>query len=123
MRISDWSSDVCSSDLPHHRGDEGDEPDHRAQVGHASGRACREPPAGRVRPAAVHHRLIQPMSIEKLLIANRGEIALRIHRAAHEMCIKPVAVLSTADADAMQLRLAYEAVCSGPPATKNSNLT
>ncbi len=62
------------------------------------------------------------MAIEKLLIANRGEIALRIHRACHEMGIKTVAVHSTADADAMHVRLADEAVCIGPPAAKNSYL-
>jgi len=62
------------------------------------------------------------MSIDKLLIANRGEIALRIHRAAHEMGIKTVAVHSTADTDAMHVRLADEAVCIGPPAAKDSYL-
>jgi acetyl-CoA carboxylase, biotin carboxylase subunit len=62
------------------------------------------------------------MAIEKLLIANRGEIALRIHRAAHEMGIRTVAVHSTADADAMHVRLADEAVCIGPPAAKDSYL-
>ena len=53
---------------------------------------------------------------EKVLIANRGEIALRIHRACHEMGIKTVAVHSTADAHAMHVRLADETVCIGPPA-------
>jgi acetyl-CoA carboxylase biotin carboxylase subunit len=62
------------------------------------------------------------MSIEKLLIANRGEIALRIHRACHELGIKTVAVHSTADADAMHVRLADEAICIGPPAAKDSYL-
>ena len=62
------------------------------------------------------------MTIEKLLIANRGEIALRIHRAAHEMGIKTVAVHSTADNDAMHVRLADQAVCIGPPAAKDSYL-
>ncbi len=62
------------------------------------------------------------MTIEKLLIANRGEIALRIHRAAHEMGIKTVAVHSTADADAMHVRLADEAICIGPPSAKDSYL-
>src|SRR3546814_9685290 len=72
MRISDWSSDVCSSDL--------------------------------------------------VLIANRGEIALRIHRACREMGIKTVAVHSTADADAMHVRLADESVCIGPPPARDSYL-
>jgi len=62
------------------------------------------------------------MAIEKILIANRGEIALRIHRAAHEMGIKTVAVHSTADADAMHVRLADEAICIGPPSAKDSYL-
>jgi len=60
--------------------------------------------------------------IQKLLIANRGEIALRIHRACHEMGIRTVAVHSTADTDAMHVRLADEAVCIGPPAAKDSYL-
>jgi acetyl-CoA carboxylase biotin carboxylase subunit len=60
--------------------------------------------------------------IKKLLIANRGEIALRIHRACHEMGIKTVAVHSTADADAMHVRLADETVCIGPPAATDSYL-
>jgi acetyl-CoA carboxylase, biotin carboxylase subunit len=62
------------------------------------------------------------MAIEKILIANRGEIALRIHRAAHEMGIKTVAVHSTADADAMHVRLADEAICIGPPSATDSYL-
>ncbi|MET0241238.1 MAG: acetyl-CoA carboxylase biotin carboxylase subunit [Sphingobium sp.] len=62
------------------------------------------------------------MAIEKLLIANRGEIALRIHRAAHEMGIRTVAVHSTADTEAMHVRLADEAVCIGPPSAKDSYL-
>jgi len=62
------------------------------------------------------------MTINKLLIANRGEIALRIHRACHEMGIKTVAVHSTADADAMHVRLADETVCIGPPAATDSYL-
>ena len=60
--------------------------------------------------------------IEKLLIANRGEIALRIHRACHEMGIRTVAVHSTADADAMHVRLADETVCIGPPPATESYL-
>jgi len=59
---------------------------------------------------------------EKVLIANRGEIALRIHRACREMGIKTVAVHSTADAAAMHVRLADESVCIGPPAARDSYL-
>lgn len=60
--------------------------------------------------------------IEKVLIANRGEIALRIHRACHEMGIKTVAVHSTVDEKAMHVRLADESVCIGPPASADSYL-
>jgi len=52
---------------------------------------------------------------KKVLIANRGEIALRIIRACREMGIETVAVHSTADANAMAVRLADESVCIGPP--------
>ena len=62
------------------------------------------------------------MAIKKVLIANRGEIALRIHRACHEMGIKTVAVHSTADTDAMHVRLADEAICIGPPSAAESYL-
>ena len=63
------------------------------------------------------------MAIEKLLIANRGEIALRIHRAAHEMGIKTIAVHSTADADAMHVRLADEAIQELPSRTHRKTRT
>jgi acetyl-CoA carboxylase, biotin carboxylase subunit len=59
---------------------------------------------------------------DKILIANRGEIALRILRAAKELGIATVAVHSTADADAMHVRLADESVCIGPPLARDSYL-
>ncbi len=59
---------------------------------------------------------------EKVLIANRGEIALRIHRACREMGIRTVAVHSTADDNAMHVRLADESVCIGPPPARASYL-
>ncbi|HEU0085103.1 MAG TPA: acetyl-CoA carboxylase biotin carboxylase subunit, partial [Bradyrhizobium sp.] len=59
---------------------------------------------------------------DKILIANRGEIALRILRACKELGIATVAVHSTADADAMHVRLADESVCIGPPPSRDSYL-
>lgn len=59
---------------------------------------------------------------DKVLIANRGEIALRLHRACREMGIRTVAVHSTADSDAMHVRLADESVCIGPPPAIDSYL-
>ncbi|MBO6730896.1 MAG: acetyl-CoA carboxylase biotin carboxylase subunit [Maricaulis sp.] len=59
---------------------------------------------------------------DKILIANRGEIALRVHRACREMGIRTVAIHSEADADAMHVRLADESVCVGPPPAGKSYL-
>src|ERR1700745_1697480 len=59
---------------------------------------------------------------EKVLIPNRGELALSTPRACHELGIQTVAVHSTADAEAMHVRLADESVCIGPPAAKDSYL-
>ena len=59
---------------------------------------------------------------KKVLIANRGEIALRINRACHEMCIKTVAVHSKIDDRAMHVRLADESVCIGPNSVSKSYL-
>ena len=60
--------------------------------------------------------------IKKILVANRGEIALRILRACKELNLKTVVVHSTADEKEMFVRLADESVCIGPPQVKNSYL-
>ena len=60
---------------------------------------------------------------DKILIANRGEIALRVVRACREMGIRSVAVHSTADSDAMHVRMADEAICIGPPPSDRSYLS
>ena len=110
-------------DAADHRSDEDDEPDPGAARGprHADHRQRR--PAGRVRRTADDHRMAASAAMfDKVLIANRGEIALRIHRACHEMGIATVAVHSTADANAMHVRLADESVCIGPPPARDSYL-
>ena len=64
----------------------------------------------------------RPTMFEKILIANRGEIALRIIRTCREMGIQTVAVFSTADADSLHVKFADEAVCIGPPSSTDSYL-
>ncbi|MBM3469129.1 MAG: acetyl-CoA carboxylase biotin carboxylase subunit [Alphaproteobacteria bacterium] len=71
---------------------------------------------------AISPAQIEPKLFEKILIANRGEIALRIQRACREIGIKTVAVHSVADSTAMHVRLADESVCIGPPSSRDSYL-
>ena len=59
---------------------------------------------------------------KKVLIANRGEIALRVIRACRELGLRSVAVHSTADTDALHVKFADEAVCIGPPPSRQSYL-
>ena len=66
--------------------------------------------------------MLKPAKLEKVLIANRGEIALRILRACKEMGIKTVAVYSKADKELMHLGLADESVCIGPAQAAQSYL-
>ena len=78
--------------------------------------------SGGIRPAAVRHRIIAQAMLDKIVIANRGEIALRILRACRELGIKTVAVHSTADYNLKHVLLADESVCIGPPQSQKSYL-
>src|SRR6202000_3047856 len=88
--------------------------------GHRHHPVHRRQATGRVRPAADDHRVKR--MFDKILIANRGEIALRVLRACKELGIKTVAVHSTADSEAMHVKLADESVCIGPPPARESYL-
>ena len=83
----------------------------------------RERPAGRVRRAAVQDQSrTRAVVFKKILIANRGEIALRVIRACRELGIESVAVHSTADSNALHVKFADESVCIGPAPAKQSYL-
>ena len=108
------------------RGDENLQRDPGTARRHGDGDSGRGRSAGRIWPAATRYR-IRPRGrwtdmFDKILIANRGEIALRILRAAKELGIATVAVHSTADANAMHVKLADESVCIGPPPARDSYL-
>src|SRR5213075_182902 len=105
--------------------------DERGQGGHRGGRPrdpCRQRRASRVRPASFRAGANQrpspgPLAVfSRVLIANRGEIAVRVIRALHELEIEAVAIYSTADRESMHVRLADRAVAVGPAPASQSYL-
>ena len=116
----------AGADALHPRGDEADE---RGEGGDRGGRARdprRQRRGGRVRPAALRARAgrrpSRSLMFTRVLVANRGEIAVRVIRALHELGAEAVAIYSTADADALHVRMADHAVCVGPPSAAESYL-
>src|SRR5262249_10196705 len=123
-----WIARHPGPDPAHHRGHEDHEPHPRTEGGGGGAYPGSQQPSRRVRGAAGHHRVnefsrsLLALVSDKVLIANRGELALRVLPACREIGIAPVAVHSTAAAAAMYVRLADESVCIGPPQAAESYL-
>src|SRR5689334_10960423 len=124
-----WRRRRAGRHAVHRRGDEADERDRGRRERNDQIDPRRKRTGRRIRPAAFHHRVERGMAVassdklfDKILIANRGEIALRIQRACRELGIKTVVVHSEADRDAKYVALADESVCIGPPPSSLSYL-
>src|SRR5205814_328436 len=108
----------------------GDEADERGQGGRRGGRPrdpCRQRRTGRIRAIAVRvgtdkRPSAGSLMFSRVLVANRGEIAVRVIRALHELEIEAVAIYSSADKESMHVRLADRAVAVGPPSASQSYL-
>src|SRR5439155_13787404 len=117
------------TDALHPRSDEVDERGQGRRRGDRPRNPRRECATGRIRAAAVRARACgsaaagRPVAMfTRVLVANRGEIAVRVIRALHELGVEAVAVYSTADAGALHTRIADRAVCIGPPSATESYL-
>ena len=112
-------------DAGHHRGDEDVQPDRGRRVRHRARDPGHHRPADRIRRTDVRDRLMPGQTtamLKKVVIANRGEIALRILRACHALGIKTVAVHSTVDRNLKHVAMADESVCIGPAPSRESYL-
>src|ERR671930_1142298 len=119
---------LAGPDPLHPRGDEADERDQGRRRRRRPADRSRQRRAGRVRPAPVRARPCRSaaagrgLMFKRVLVANRGEVAVRVIRALHESDVEAVTVYSTADQDSLHVRLADRAVCVGPPPANESYL-
>src|SRR5204863_6535378 len=93
----------------------------RSRAERATGRVRAAPLRARAAERSAARRHLSSM-FKRVLVANRGEIAVRVIRALHELGIEAVGVYSTADRDALHTRLADRVVCIGPPPASESDL-